>query len=75
VGKRGGGGGGGEVGVGGGGGESAKKKKGSDDDVTVGITAVYEHVTLLLVAWRRVCWRAFLNTVKKLKVDTELVSS
>jgi hypothetical protein len=54
----------------GGGDETYKKKKGSDDDVTVGITDVlFEHVTLLLVAWSRVCWRAFVSTVKKLKVD------
>ena len=58
------------------GGGMRRTKKGSDDDVTVGITDVlYEHVTLLLVAWRRICWRAFVNTVKKLKVDIELVSS
>jgi hypothetical protein len=42
----------------------------------VGITDIlYEHVTLLLVAWSRVCWRAFVSTVKKLKVDIELVST
>jgi hypothetical protein len=41
---------------------------------TVGITDIlYERVTLLLVAWNRVCWRAFVKPVKKCKVDIELV--
>jgi len=57
-----------------------RTRKGSDDDddddVTEGITNIlYEHVTLLLVASRGVCWRAFVSTVKKLKVGIELVSS
>jgi hypothetical protein len=54
-------------------GEGMKRtKRGSDDDVTMGFTdVIYEHVNLLLVAWSRVCWRAFVNTVKKLKVDIQ----
>jgi len=57
-----------------------RTRKGSDDDddddVTEGITNIlYEHVTLLLVASRGVCWRAFVSTVKKLKVGIKLVSS
>ena len=51
-------------------------KKGFDGDVTVGITGVlYERATLLLAAWCRVLWRAFVSTAKKRKVDIELVSS